>query len=70
VSRSKAKASLDKAKMSSSASEGLALASGDHSGDHGVPPGTISTTGGGVTPGVALLASEMGDAAPPSLLAL
>jgi len=45
----------------------VAPASGDHCGDHCVPPRTSLTSGGGVIPGF-LPASEIGDAAPPSLL--
>ena len=61
--------SRTKVKMSSSGSEGVAPASVDHSGDHGAPPGTGPPPDGGVIPGVVLLASTTGDAAPPSLLA-
>ena len=73
ASRTKAKdmvkASRNRAKMSSSGSEGVAPASFDHSGEHCGPPGTSPAPVGGVIPGVALPASKAGDAPPPSLLA-
>ena len=58
-----------KNKMSSSGSEGVTPASVYHSGKQGVPPGTMPTFRGGVIPSVALPESEMGGAAPPTLLA-
>jgi len=48
--------------MSSSASEGLAPASGELSGKHGAPPGPGNNLGFRVLPNVALPASEAGDA--------
>jgi len=43
--------------------------SGNHSGRIGVSPDSSPTSGGRVIPDVAMPASEMGDAAPPNLLA-
>jgi len=61
--RDNTKTAQHKDKMSTSASEGLAPAYGDLSVEHGALPGTGSHSGGGVITGVALPASEAGDAA-------
>jgi len=70
TAKDKVKASRTKAEMSSSGSEGEGPASVDNSGVHDAPPSTSSAPVGGVIQGVALPASQVGDAPPPILLVL